>query len=518
MLIKHIIIYGSEESIDNALALGHLVRRYLNFNTVLHGGSTNSLFNQIKGGSVDKGGPVRKAAKELHDLLVSKHEIYRLRNELADPDSLVPVGDKSEIAFQSEEHARSSQSKKFSSQKQLKSNLAKDKNGFGSGFNPRDSSGRLVVGAAHSIEEMLAAARKEETRYCDDTNDPQYKRRQEQLKLEKERKEELKKKKQQAAANVDLLDFSYDTSNSSAVNGTNKTTVNDVFDVFDTPVQSTPVITVEDSFQEKLRKQEEEIQRLRREMNNCNNASNLNSFSIKSGNNNEKKKHIMGASSGSAHLISSLDIMQSTTSNNITSGLPTAFNTLSMTGMGNEPSSPPPLPSVPPPSSPPPLPTEPTPIPLEANNLSLSQNNYQYSERANDFNSFQPMGGHTNSNTPDVSSFNGLTTNTQNTFGTMQSNHGDLSIFSKNDETNHYQSQGQTYSTAQNVTQNPMNPILMNYGQQQAQMAPMMNDVHGSMMINPHIMPTYSDNGKSSNVNGYNSNMNEKSYDNFKGW
>lgn len=120
---------------------------------------------QIKGGGVDKGGPVRDEAKYLHDLLAGdRAKVRQLRETKAAPDSLVPIGKKNEVAFQTQNFAAKTEMMEssggfFGSQQKKKSNLVDKRGGFGSGYNPRDSSGRLVVGAAHSIEGMFVSPR-----------------------------------------------------------------------------------------------------------------------------------------------------------------------------------------------------------------------------------------------------------------------------------------------------------------------------------------------------------------------
>jgi len=311
VLMRHLTIYGSDESVENAFGNGHLVRRLLDYNTVLQGNSANNIFNQIKGGSVDKGGPVRKAAKDLHDILASKEKLYQLRRESADPNSLVPVGKKDEIAFQSASHAK----KTVTHPKKAKSNLAKEKNGFGSGFNPRDALGRVVVGAAHSLEEMLAAAEREKTQYCDDVSDPKYQRRQEQLKMEKEKKQKSRKK-QFEATTPDLLDLDFNpASNPPPHNSITSTT--SVFDVFDTPNEGVSTYGTDDNLLLKLKMQEEEIERLRKEkehsMMPATNNNSVGSFGLGNTTTNvlasNSNQNIMGASSSSASAISSIDVL-----------------------------------------------------------------------------------------------------------------------------------------------------------------------------------------------------------------
>jgi hypothetical protein len=77
-----------------------------------------------------------------------------------------------QIAFCSDEVRHTALQKRIQHQAamEIKSNLAKADNGFGSGYNAAD--GKLVVGAAHSLEEMIKEAEriaaKEKSKFSDD--------------------------------------------------------------------------------------------------------------------------------------------------------------------------------------------------------------------------------------------------------------------------------------------------------------------------------------------------------------
>jgi hypothetical protein len=161
---KHVLIYGSEKSVNSAWVLGRYVNALQEYNTVLilqQRQGPDAWWQRVKGGGVDTGFPVREAATDLQNLLSSKDHIQLLRHTKADPNSLVPIGD-DKVAFASDEVRHYILKKRLEEQKLMhtKSNLAKERGGFGSGLNTKD--GKAVVGAAHSLEEMMARAKREE--------------------------------------------------------------------------------------------------------------------------------------------------------------------------------------------------------------------------------------------------------------------------------------------------------------------------------------------------------------------
>jgi len=171
VITKHVLIYGSEKSVSSAWGLGRYVNELRDFNTVLlaqQAGNPEGWWYRVKGGGVDKGMPVRQAAEDLHGLLQSRDQIRIVRNTKADPDSLVPVGDQNKVAFVSDEVRHYLLQKRMETQLGIrtKSNLAKADGGFGGGCSTKD--GKMVVGAAHGIDEMMAASKREKKRYTDD--------------------------------------------------------------------------------------------------------------------------------------------------------------------------------------------------------------------------------------------------------------------------------------------------------------------------------------------------------------
>ena len=169
VITHHVLIYGSEKCVNSAWGVGRSVEVLQEFNTVLwqqERKTVGTWWNQIKGGSVDKGFPVREAAQKLHAVLQDKNEIQRLRHDKADPNSLVPVGD-DKVGFVSDKVRLLMLRRRMEEQqlRRTKSNLAKASGGYGGGYNSKD--GKVVVGAAHSMDEMLARAAREKKKFSD---------------------------------------------------------------------------------------------------------------------------------------------------------------------------------------------------------------------------------------------------------------------------------------------------------------------------------------------------------------
>mmetsp|Transcript_4096 Transcript_4096/g.4770 ORF Transcript_4096/g.4770 Transcript_4096/m.4770 type:complete len:688 (-) Transcript_4096:277-2340(-) len=173
VLMKHLLLYGESMCVKCCWNMGRLLEELRTFNTALLNAKNQSFFHNLKGGSVDVGGPVRIAATEVHDLLSDTTGALSLkRMSCADPNSLVPIGCTQDVVFRAIE---SNIATKRNMRLNTKSNLKKSNDGFGSGYNP-NSGKQSVVGAAHSLEEMLKTAAEVEERemnkYYDDANDP----------------------------------------------------------------------------------------------------------------------------------------------------------------------------------------------------------------------------------------------------------------------------------------------------------------------------------------------------------
>jgi len=172
--VHHIVIYGHERSISLIQQrLRHHIGRLISYNTALQ--SSTSVAQSIMGGVVDTGGPVRSAAQELYNVISKPMaSIQQLRETSADPNSLVPVGKKDDtLGYQSEAYLSKPESERMgdAASFDMKSNLAKGEGGYGGGLYLRDASGKVVIGAAHSMEEMMqmaASKNKQVSTYSDE--------------------------------------------------------------------------------------------------------------------------------------------------------------------------------------------------------------------------------------------------------------------------------------------------------------------------------------------------------------
>lgn len=161
----HVLLLGAEKVMQEAQVLKPTVAALRNYNTALIQQQQQSanVWLRFKGGTVDQGGPVRELAERLFTLLsMPRHDLLRERQKHADPNSLVPVGSNQEIAFATDEQRLQYLQQRMQHQEQMqqKSNLAKADNGFGGGYSSRN--GQAIVGASHSLEEMMEIARRKE--------------------------------------------------------------------------------------------------------------------------------------------------------------------------------------------------------------------------------------------------------------------------------------------------------------------------------------------------------------------
>lgn len=203
-LVQHVLLHGSESSVMNVDLLYRIemaVNPLRTLNTamveqqivegILNGEKTglesDGMFQfsslsvkatatmlKLRGGSVDKGDPVRTASTNLFNMVSTTDNLKRLRMEQATSHSLVPVGTSKQVGFITDEaryrlleqKMRQEESlqkqQKFQEERKMKttkSNLAgvSASDGFGGGF----TSGSQVVGAAHSLEDMIKSARYE---------------------------------------------------------------------------------------------------------------------------------------------------------------------------------------------------------------------------------------------------------------------------------------------------------------------------------------------------------------------
>jgi hypothetical protein len=200
---KHVLIYGSEKTVNHAYGILEYFKALLEFNTVLmtqKQGGAMSFFQSLQGGGVDKGGPIRDAAGEVVRLLSNINELRRIRTDSASQDSLVPVGDDG-IAFVTDDVRLHILKRKIAEEKQIRiqSNLKKSEGGWGAGY--ASANGKSVVGAAHGIEEMIKMANRQTklNKFSDDDIKPPGYKTEEEIILE-ELKAEADAAKAEAAA------------------------------------------------------------------------------------------------------------------------------------------------------------------------------------------------------------------------------------------------------------------------------------------------------------------------------
>ena len=211
VLMHHLCVYASQKAANNTWILKPHIKPLMEYNTVLAAmaepKSLLAKIQRIKGGSVDRGLPVREATKVLWELLSDVEMFKKIRTASADPDSLVPVGHHEQVGFVSDEVRKATLEEKLQKKNevQIKSTL---KDGGAGGFG---SGSTTVIGAAHSMEEMLKMAERNKGGYRD--NDPSEEDKEHEQHLYA-LKEELKLKKVQGVGEngsappvVDLLDF-----------------------------------------------------------------------------------------------------------------------------------------------------------------------------------------------------------------------------------------------------------------------------------------------------------------------
>jgi hypothetical protein len=171
VVLEHVLLYGAAKVLTATVYLASYVEPLLRYNTAIiaqQQGSVTGLILRFKGGTVDQGGPVRTVAQHVHNLLTNRSQLEYERSVKADPNSLVPVGRADQAGFYTDEARLQALQRRMEREKQirLQSNLAKSASAFGSGYTGRD--GKSVVGAAHSLDEMIKQAQKEKQKFTDE--------------------------------------------------------------------------------------------------------------------------------------------------------------------------------------------------------------------------------------------------------------------------------------------------------------------------------------------------------------
>jgi hypothetical protein len=174
-VLEWLLLYGSDRVFQETKPLGRSVESLQqNYNTVIlaqQSSGLTALALRIKGGGVDRGGPVRTKAGQIIRLWTEPDYYRERRSKCVDStgESLVPVGSMSKAGFVTDEVRLQALRRRMEleTSQRVKSNLQKPEGGFGSGYNSKD--GKSVVGAAHGIEEMLKQAEREAKKFQDES-------------------------------------------------------------------------------------------------------------------------------------------------------------------------------------------------------------------------------------------------------------------------------------------------------------------------------------------------------------
>ncbi|KAL7500481.1 hypothetical protein ACHAWT_010450 [Skeletonema menzelii] len=168
---------GRRNDMDVVLAAHAIGEQLTNFST-----KAAATMLKLRGGSIDKGYPVRMAAEKLYMLVSNPNKLRQVRLEKACHTSLVPIGSANKAGFitddaryrllqqkmvREEKEQQDAKRKEELQHKQTRSNLVgpASTDGFGGGYTTTASSntngggGVAVVGAAHSLEDMIKSAK-----------------------------------------------------------------------------------------------------------------------------------------------------------------------------------------------------------------------------------------------------------------------------------------------------------------------------------------------------------------------
>ena len=154
--LQHLILYGpTQSSLVNAKRLilplfdvTHVGRNYRTFNTALQ--QPTNLLHKVMGGRVDRGAPVRHASNEVYTLLTMDDAslIHKRDTLLSSSSTIVTEQERHQYLQQQIKRARQTMHK---NQQLLHPTTTTTVGGYGSGT-------ERVVGAAHSLEDMLQLA------------------------------------------------------------------------------------------------------------------------------------------------------------------------------------------------------------------------------------------------------------------------------------------------------------------------------------------------------------------------
>eukprot|EP00571_Detonula_confervacea_P006052 CAMPEP_0172313868 /NCGR_PEP_ID=MMETSP1058-20130122/21155_1 /TAXON_ID=83371 /ORGANISM="Detonula confervacea, Strain CCMP 353" /LENGTH=788 /DNA_ID=CAMNT_0013027593 /DNA_START=161 /DNA_END=2527 /DNA_ORIENTATION=- len=215
-LIQHVLLHGSETCVMNGELLYRIemvVQPLRNLNTALveqqmvehilsnegrvgaendivlttegigqqlaqFGTRATATMIKLRGGSVDQGHPVRMAASKLYGIVSGPNNLRQLRMQQQQPSSLVPIGSTKQVGYITDEgrlqllqekmaaEEKTAKQKQYQEEQRLKqtrSNLRGSSvmDSFGGGYASSNGGGNRVVGAAHSLEDMIKTAKYE---------------------------------------------------------------------------------------------------------------------------------------------------------------------------------------------------------------------------------------------------------------------------------------------------------------------------------------------------------------------
>lgn len=177
VLVHHLAIYASPQAANQVWMLKADIEQLTQYNTVLYAlkdkQSILAKMNRIKGGSVDRGLPVRQAALQIHTVLQDVTLFRQLRIQSQDPDSLVPIGSKEHVGFVSDEVRKGILEDRIKAKQTLQTkdsmtgkghkSLQIGGGGYGAGLvgstnRNGNTTNTVVVGAAYTMEDMIHIA------------------------------------------------------------------------------------------------------------------------------------------------------------------------------------------------------------------------------------------------------------------------------------------------------------------------------------------------------------------------
>ena len=209
--LKHLILYGpTQSSLVNAKRLIYPlfdtitatpVRNYRTYNTALQ--QPTNLLQKVIGGRVDRGAPVRHASNTVYTLLsMDEASLIHKRDTLITPTSTPVVTEEVRCQYLQQQIKQARYQIQKNQQRLHPSHNPNTVGGYGSGT-------ERVVGAAHSLEDMLqvASQKKQQHSYRDQPTKPTEQDLREQETIRKLQLEVQQQQQQQPPDVNDLFGF-----------------------------------------------------------------------------------------------------------------------------------------------------------------------------------------------------------------------------------------------------------------------------------------------------------------------